>query len=397
MAERQSKNLRYNCDEQYRVGHQSTVSVANGEKVPSYEISKAGCQEPLGLPPMRHCDHKICLKPGYEVVVMRPRSPFSSPVLLTVKDKFPIPVVDELLDELHGLWLSTKLDLRLGYHQVRMHPFDIKKTAFHTHHGHFEFIVMSFGKQLAVRHHKLAAYEHELIGLSKVEYHAERLNKVADTLSRCFEDQQSVYSISQPRFLIVDLRLCLPPKSELIPAILSAYHDNTHEGLQKTLHRIRADFYWQAMKPSIATYVGDCEVYQHNKAEHLSPAGLLQPLALPNQIFQVWTFYTVGSSLYSNTGCSDFPGTEVVNCTIEMYLRCLVGERPWQLVQCLSWAKNCYNTSFHSALQATPFWVIYGRGPACLLSYNLGSTCVDVIDQALMNKDLLLQNITEWL
>ena len=147
---------------------------------------------PAGLPPSREVDHRIELTPGAvppsrptyrlsasELVELKSqleeltrsgfiqpsKSPFGAPILfvkkkdgtmrmcvdyralnnVTIKNSYALPRIDELFDRLQGARYFSKIDLRSGYHQIRIEPADVPKTAFRTRYGHFEFLVLPFG------------------------------------------------------------------------------------------------------------------------------------------------------------------------------------------------------------------------------------------------------------
>jgi transposase InsO family protein len=165
----------------------------------------------------------------------------------------------------------------------------------------------------------------KLLGFDfSVEYKPGAMNTVADVLSRRDTNTEgSVLAPSAPRFDFVDRlrhaqrqepalvairdelaadtreaswslldgmvayadRLYIPPDSPLLLEVVAATHDDGHEGVQRTLHRLRRDFYFPAMRRVVQDFVRACATCQRNKSDHLHLAGLLLPLPVPQAVW----------------------------------------------------------------------------------------------------------------
>ncbi|PNX92889.1 Ty3/gypsy retrotransposon protein [Trifolium pratense] len=458
---------------------------------------------PTALPPHRSHNHTIPLMEGTTPVKVKPyryphsqkeqielmiqemlqqgiiqnsTSPFSSPIILvkkkdgtwrfctdyralnaiTVKDCFPIPTVDELLDELCGAKYFSKLDLRSGYHQILLQPEDRHKTAFRTHQGHYEctdwqehlkhvegvlrvlqdntlYVKMSkcsFGvteieylghvvtgqgvsmdkdkvqavlnwptplnvKQLrgflgltgyyrrfiqvyakiaspltdllkkeaymwndraeqAFQQLKVAMttapvlalpnFKHPFIletdasgiGIGAVlhqqghpiAYFSKKLNgskeseKLDGAITPNTYQQQWLHKFLGYDFIIeykpgkeniaadalsrVMTLAWSEPKCLFIEQVLFEFHTSPiggHAGITRTIARIKSQFYWPGMKQDITDYVQKCVVCQQAKTINTSPAGLLQPLPIPAQVWEdiAMDFITGLPPSYGNT------------------------------------------------------------------------------------------------
>jgi hypothetical protein len=269
-------------------------------------------------------------------------------------------------------------------------------------------------------------------------------------------------------------RIFVPDHDDLRHQVLLLAHSSGHEGVQKTLHRLRADFYIPGDRALVQDWVRSCEICQRNKTETLRPAGMLQPLEVPSQVWadismdfieglpkvggksviltvvdrfskyahfialghpytaasvaraffddiirlhgfpasivserdpvftgHVWRdlFRMAGVKLRFSTAFH--PQTdgqsEVVNKVIAMYLRCVTGDRPRAWVDWLAWAEYCYNTSYHSALRATPFEVVYGRPPPPILPVDPATARTEAAGELLPNRDEMLAEVRQRL
>nr|GEU50102.1 retrotransposable element Tf2 [Tanacetum cinerariifolium] len=543
---------------------------------------------PNCLPPKRGHDHKIPLKEGTQPINMRPyrhpptqKDAIESMVkdLLDSRDKFLIPLIEELIDELHGSMVFSKLDLRSGYHQIRMFEDDIAKTAFKNHEGHYEFLVMPFGltnapttfqalmnevfrpflrkftramvnspvptnlkqlrgflgltgyyrrfvknyasismpltallmknafgwnmeaqkafeklknwywccataesssnclpqQDLAPKHQVLSTYEKEFLAVIQAleKWRGYLLDRhfviKTDHYSLKYLLDQRITTPAQMKWLLklmgFDYEIVYKKGAKNVVADALSRVQGQTECLQLEVTTLSSELYdKKKMRNQIKQYIRQCDTCQRYKPELVPYPGLLQPLPIPTSVWaeismdfidglpmskgrtvimvivdrlskyshfisltHPYTTIQVAQSfldtiyrlhglpkiivsdkdavfmnrfwkeLFSllqvqlHTSTAYHPQTdgqtEVVNRSLECYLRCMCGEKPKEWVNWIPLAKHWYNTSYHSTIKTTPYHVVYGQAPPDHITYTKGDSLVDVVDRSLSARE----------
>eukprot|EP00253_Pinus_taeda_P023951 PITA_23951 len=303
---------------------------------------------------------------------------------LTIKNKYPLPWINDLFDRVKGATMLSKIDLRSGYHQIRIKEEDIAKTTFRTrmvlqtlreHRLYDKFSKCDFFKEeiqylghvitkdgITVDPEKIKAimewpvpkdvadvrsfmglagyYRRFVEGFSKVVFPITSLQKKGTVFhwtpscQKSFEqlkhllttapilsiadpnrdyveisdqdseyqqqklqiqqyargDNQQEYELDNAGLIYFKQRLYVPNQSRIKNLIMDEFHISHyagHPGYQKMITTIRKEYFWPGMKKSIVKYLARCLECQQIKAEHQHPAGLLQPLPIPEWKWEI--------------------------------------------------------------------------------------------------------------
>ncbi|GJP58450.1 hypothetical protein CLOP_g25093 [Closterium sp. NIES-67] len=295
---------------------------------------------PAGLLPSRPEDHRIELEPGAQPAVqlqfwlsqpeleelqqqldyllrriyLAQHVPYPAPILftpkkdggfkmcidyralnrITIKSRYPIPRFDEVLDQLRGAKFFSKIDLRGGYHQIRVAAEDCHKTAFRTRNSGYEYMVMPFGLTNAPSTFQMTmkGIFMELLDKCVIIYLDDiliysRSREPAVTGSGCslhaaaqespHHERRDTSQIWVPGYDL--LRTLLIQEAPRQPHLRAFRIRQNHED-------VAANYYWPNMADDVRKYVSSCTVCQIMKSSHQRAAGLLQPLDPPERPWQ---------------------------------------------------------------------------------------------------------------
>nr|GEU84786.1 putative reverse transcriptase domain-containing protein [Tanacetum cinerariifolium] len=350
-----------------------------------------------GIPPTRQVEFRIDLIPGDAPVARAPYRLAPSEMkelaeqlleltdkgfIRPMKNRYPLPRIDDIFNQLQGSSVYSKIDLRLEYHQLRVREEDIPKTAFRLDMGDKQEAAFQRIKQKLCSAPFLALPE----GSKDFVVYCDALiqgkaNVVADALSR---------------------KERVPLRIRALTVIMHESHKSKYSiypGSKKMYQDIKKLYWWPNMKSNIATYVSKCLTCAKVKAEHQRPSGLLVQPKIPE-----WKWDNITMDFVMKHGipvsiiCDRNPrfstnfwkshqkglGTSL-DMSIAYHLE--IDRQSERTIQTLKdmvrayvidfkngWVKHLplvefsYNNSYHASIKATPFEALYGRkcrSPVC--------------------------------
>ncbi|GJR71958.1 putative reverse transcriptase domain-containing protein [Tanacetum coccineum] len=368
-----------------------------------------------GLPPVRQVEFQIDLIPGAKDGSFRMCIDYRELNKLTIKNRYPLPRIDDLFDQLQGSSVYSKIDLRSGYHQLRVREEDIPKTAFRTRYRHYEFQVMPFGltnapavfMDLMNRVCKpyldkfiIVFIDDILIYSRNEEEHANHLRIILELLRK--EKLYAKFSKCDFWIHIVQFlgHLIDSQGLHVDPAKIEDFKNWTSPTTPT-----EKLYWWPNMKAIIAEYVSKCLTCSRVKVECQKPSGLLVQLEIPmwkweRIIMDSYTLKKIVSrhcmlisiisdrdshftsrfwqSLQNALGTqldmsiAYHPETdgqsERTFQTLEDMLRACVIDFEKGRDKHLPLVEFSYNNSYHASIKAAPFEALYGqkcRSPVC--------------------------------
>ncbi|GJS46737.1 putative reverse transcriptase domain-containing protein [Tanacetum coccineum] len=338
---------------------------------------------------------------------------------LTVKNHYPLPRIDDLFDQLQGSSVYSKIDLRSGYHQLRVREEDILKTTFRTRYGHYDFQVMPFGLMKALSNKK----EHEehlkaiMELLNKEEFQAndqvhnfvfieesenygycdasiKGLGVVLMQIEKVIAYASRQLKIHEKNYTTHDLETWSSSVRSQDLETLSVWKLSVRcyqsEGIQRKLgiekcgtscegtlclmagvgymlwrlKDMKKLYWWPNMKADIATYVSKCLTCAKVKAEHQRPSGEIDHHdgKLVRMYLRRW------SRGMGSLSQSFVIATLGLFKIFEDMLRACVIDFGKGWVNHLPLVEFSYNNSYHTSIKAAPFEALYGRkcrSPIC--------------------------------